>query len=86
MKGYGPLTERQAQVLQLMAWEYSIDDIAEALGLSTWTIKNHIVRLNVALGTTGMNRAASVTTGLRLGIITLDPPSRVAGVNDLEVA
>lgn len=85
MKSYGPLTLRQAQIVQLAAWGYPLDEIAILLGISLWTVKNHMKRINRALGTTGLNRSAAVTAALRADIITLEPPSKVAGLDDLEV-
>lgn len=82
----GPLTLRQAQLLQLIAWGYRLEDAASALGISVWTAKNHMKGINRALDTVGMNRSAAVTVALRAGIITLTPPSKVAGLDDLEVS
>lgn len=85
MKSYGVLTLRQAQLLQLLAWGFSPDDAAAALGISPWTAKNHMKRINRALGTVGLKRSAAITVALRAGIITLEPPSKVAGLDHLEV-
>lgn len=86
MKAYGPLTERQAQVLQLLAWGYDLDETATALGIAGWTAKNHLVRAARSLGTTDRGRTVTVLTAINLlPQVTLTPPSKVRGLSDLEV-
>jgi len=62
-----PLTKREVEVLRLMAGGYSNREIAEALGTSEGTIKNHTSSILSKLGVRDRTRA--VLRGLELGYI-----------------
>ena len=61
------LTDRELEVLRLMAGGYSNREIAEALGVSEGTIKNHISNVLSKMGVRDRTRA--VLKGLELGLI-----------------
>lgn len=46
------LTGRQKEILQLIDEGLLSEEIAETLGLSRWTIRDHVRRLSQLLGTT----------------------------------
>jgi DNA-binding NarL/FixJ family response regulator len=62
-----PLTKRELEVLRLMAGGYSNREIAEALGTSEGTIKNHASSILSKLGVRDRTRA--VLKGLGLGYL-----------------
>jgi len=62
-----PLTRREVEVLRLMAGGYSNREIAEALGTSEGTVKNHASSILSKLGVRDRTRA--VLKGLELGYI-----------------
>lgn len=62
-----PLTDREVQVLRLVADGKSNDAIGTELGLSPATVKVHLARIGRKLGTG--NRAHMVLIGLRRGVI-----------------
>jgi ATP/maltotriose-dependent transcriptional regulator MalT len=64
------LSEREAQVLRLVAGGYSNQEIAAALVLSVRTVERHISNLYGKLGVSGKT-ARAVATGhaYRLGLI-----------------
>ena len=62
-----PLTERETEVLRLMAGGYSNREIADALGLSEGTVKNHISNVLAKLGVRDRTRA--VLKALAEGLI-----------------
>lgn len=62
------LTDRQIEVLQLIAKGESSKEIARRLDLSPSTIKAHTAAVMTALGAS--NRTDAVTKALRLGIIS----------------
>lgn len=64
-----PLTEREVQVLELVAEGLSNKAIAERLGISDQTIKAHVASIAGKLGT--HNRTATVRRALRRGLITV---------------
>lgn len=63
------LTEREGQVLQLLARGLANKQIAVALRISEHTVKFHISSIYAKLGAT--NRTEAVRTGLQQGLITL---------------
>lgn len=62
-----PLTRRETEVLRLMAGGYSNREIADALGASEGTVKNHASSIFSKLGVRDRTRA--VLKGLELGLI-----------------
>lgn len=64
-----PLTERENQVLQLLARGLANKQIAVSLGISEHTVKFHVSSIYTKLGAT--NRTEAVRIGARLGLIAL---------------
>ena len=64
------ITERQIQVLQLMADGYKEEDIASKLGVSYITIRSHKTSLYKRLGVN--NAVSAVITAIDLGMIKLE--------------
>ncbi|GAB2679453.1 helix-turn-helix transcriptional regulator [Thalassiella azotivora] len=64
---YG-LSQREIDVLQLVAEGRSNRDVGEALGLSALTVKSHLARIARKLGTG--DRAEMVVIALRAGLIS----------------
>jgi DNA-binding NarL/FixJ family response regulator len=64
-----PLTEREIEVLQLLAQGLANKQIALQLGISEHTVKFHISGVYTKLGVT--NRTAAVRLGVRQGLILL---------------
>lgn len=64
-----PLTDRELEVLQLLAKGRSNKEIALALGISTHTVKFHISGIYNKLGAT--NRTEAVRLGVHQGLIVL---------------
>ena len=62
-----PLTEREREVLRLMAGGYSNRDIAGALGVSEGTVKNHVSSVLSKFGVRDRTRA--VLKGLEQGLV-----------------
>jgi DNA-binding NarL/FixJ family response regulator len=65
----GPLTERESEVLGLLAKGLANKQIAAALGISEHTVKFHVSSIYTKLNVT--NRAEAVREGLRGGWIAL---------------
>ncbi len=65
----GTLTERESQVLQLLAQGLANKQIAAALGISEHTVKFHVSSLYAKLGAT--NRAEAVRLGVQSGFVLL---------------
>lgn len=65
----GPLTDREAEVLGLLARGLANKQIAAALGISEHTVKFHVSSIYTKLNVT--NRAEAVREGLRSGWIAL---------------
>lgn len=65
----GPLTERETEVLGLLARGLANKQIAAALGISEHTVKFHVSSIYAKLNVT--NRAEAVGAGLRGGWIAL---------------
>jgi len=64
------LTEREREVLQLVAQGLSNKQIAAAIGRTEGTVKLHLKNIHEKLGVD--DRTGAVTTGLRRGIIRLE--------------
>lgn len=64
-----PLTERETQVLQLLAQGLANKQIAVALGISEHTVKFHVSSVYSKLGAT--NRTEAVRLGVQSGLILL---------------
>ncbi|HLA98226.1 MAG TPA: response regulator transcription factor [Anaerolineales bacterium] len=64
-----PLTEREAQVLQLLAQGLANKQIASALGISEHTVKFHISSVYSKLGVA--SRTEAVRQGVRQGLVVL---------------
>lgn len=62
-----PLTERETEILALMAGGFNNREIAEALGPSEGTIKNHVSSILSKLGV--RDRVRAVLRGVELGYI-----------------
>ncbi len=62
-----PLTERETEILRLMAGGYSNREIAGALDLAEGTVKNHISSILSKLGV--RDRTRSVLKAVQLGLI-----------------
>jgi DNA-binding NarL/FixJ family response regulator len=66
---HGPLTERESEVLDLLAKGMANKQIAVALGISEHTVKFHVSSIYTKLNVT--NRTEAVREGLRGGWIAL---------------
>ncbi len=64
-----PLTERELEVLQLLAYGLTNKQIATRLKISAHTVKFHVSSIFTKLGTT--NRVETVNLGLKKGLIVL---------------
>jgi DNA-binding NarL/FixJ family response regulator len=62
-----PLTEREAEVVRLMAGGYSNKEIAHALGTAEGTIKNHVSSILAKFGVRDRTRA--VLKALEAGLL-----------------
>lgn len=63
------LTERESQVLQLLAYGLANKQIAMKLGISEHTVKFHVSSVYTKLGTT--NRTEAVRVGVQRGLVLL---------------
>lgn len=64
-----PLTDRELEILQIIAKGLSNNEAAKVLGLSKATIRTHLEHIYEKLDVT--NRVEAVTEGIRQGIINL---------------
>ena len=64
-----PLTEREVEILQLLAYGLTNKQIAARLKISAHTVKFHVSSIFTKLGTT--NRVETVNLGLKMGLIVL---------------
>jgi len=64
-----PLTEREGQVLELLARGLANKQIAVALAISEHTVKFHVSSIYNKLGAT--NRAEAVRTGIQQGLVSI---------------
>lgn len=62
-----PLTERETEILRLMAGGYSNKEIASAIDLSEGTVKNHVSSVLAKMGVRDRTRA--VLKALELGLL-----------------
>ena len=69
-----PLTERETEVLRLLAAGYANREIAEAMHLAPGTVKNHVSQVLLKLGVRDRTRA--VLRALHLGLLQDTGPSR----------
>ena len=69
------LTERQVQVLELVALGYCDKDIATKLNMRPYTAKNHVHHINTRLNTNG--RVESVFYAAALGLFDYEESQRV---------
>lgn len=67
-----PLTEREREVLQLVTYGRSNDQIAKVLGLTHGTVKGYVHNVFLKLG--AADRVQAVTTALRRGLVRLGSP------------
>ena len=63
------LTPRELEVLQLMALSWETSRIGEELGISKYTVRNHISNLRRKLNAN--NKLDAVITGIRMGIVPI---------------
>jgi DNA-binding NarL/FixJ family response regulator len=63
----GPLTQREAEVLLLVAEGMSHDEIGVTLKIGAETVRTHVQKARARLGAS--NRTHAVATALRLGLI-----------------
>ena len=63
----GPLTAREVEVLRYLALGWETRYIAEELGVSWYTARNHIENLRKKLGAS--SRLEAVMVAMRLGIL-----------------
>lgn len=61
-----PLTDRETEILRLMAGGFSNKEIANSLGVAEGTIKNHVSNILSKLGASGRTEAAAIAH--RLGL------------------
>jgi DNA-binding NarL/FixJ family response regulator len=69
-----PLTEREREILRLLAGGYANREIAAALHLAEGTVKNHVSSLLTKLGV--RDRTLAVLRALHHGLLTEAPPDR----------
>lgn len=69
-----PLTDREMDVLRLIAAGNSNKQIADRLSIGEATVKSHVTNILSKLGAN--DRAHAVTIGLKRGIIELDLPQK----------
>jgi DNA-binding NarL/FixJ family response regulator len=62
-----PLTERETEILQLMAGGYSNKEIANSLGVAEGTVKNHVSNILSKMGVRDRTRA--VLKAFEMGLI-----------------
>ncbi len=68
-----PLTSREWQVVDLLALGHSTDDIAEALFLSTETVRSHVKNIMRKLGVHSRADAVAAAEQLRVAPAVADP-------------
>lgn len=72
------LTDREMQVLELLADGHSVGTLAQTLYISESTIKSHVARIYEKLG--AANRAQALMAALRLGVLQSDVRGAPHGV------
>lgn len=70
MRNRNELTEREKEILRLIAGGYEYKDIAKSLGLSVASIQNRVVYIMFKLN--AINRTHAVVTALRNQVIAFD--------------
>lgn len=70
------LSERETEVLRLIAQGYSNKEVAQALGLSDKTVKTHVHRVLAKLGLPSRTQAALYA--IRVGLVSLAGENRPA--------
>ena len=68
-RDFRPLTARETSVLTLIARGYTNSQIAQSLGISQNTVKNHVRAILDALGAT--SRTAALVVALQTGLVSL---------------
>ncbi len=68
-----PLTDRELEILRLLAGGYANREIADALHLAPGTVKNHVSNVLLKLGVRDRTRA--VLRALHLGLLDPTPPT-----------
>lgn len=71
--GHEELTQRELEILELVAHGLSDKLIAVRTGMARGTVSNHLTTILLKLGAT--NRAEAVAIAMRDGIIELPPPA-----------
>jgi DNA-binding NarL/FixJ family response regulator len=73
----GPLTEREAEILQSIAGGWTTAAIAGALEISEHTVRSHVKRILSKLD--AHSKAEAVTKGVRQGLISTEPGAPAPG-------
>lgn len=77
-----PITERQVQILRLVARGMSNRAIGQTLSISQYTVRNHLRRAMRALGVN--DRTSAIVEGMKLGLVelpeTLDGPAALTPI------
>jgi DNA-binding NarL/FixJ family response regulator len=76
--GAHTVSDREREVLQLLADGRTVADIAVGMGLSAHTVRNHIRRAMKHLGV--HTRLDAVVAAARAGILSVETPKRVASM------
>jgi DNA-binding NarL/FixJ family response regulator len=66
-----PLTDRQLEILTLLALGFSEKEVAVRLGISLHTARNHVANLYQRLGL--HHRAEAVLMAVRYGLVEVNP-------------
>jgi transcriptional regulator EpsA len=67
--GGGPITAREAQILRRIKEGHTNVQIAEALGISPHTVKNHVRKIMAKLGV--QTRAQATVKAMQIGVLTM---------------
>jgi DNA-binding CsgD family transcriptional regulator len=68
-EGKGVISPRQLEILRLVAKGMSNDEIADQLGISRQTVKNHMTAAMRALG--ARRRGQAVVAAMRAGLLSM---------------
>lgn len=66
------LTNRQFEILQLIACGYSGKEIADSLSISPFTVQNHVAKIKIILG---MNKESELAVLFTVKVNGLSPQS-----------